>query len=61
LLDDSDGFTFKETQQIDQTVSILVPGEFSNITPAFNYLGKWIEENGYTICGVAREYPIKGP
>lgn len=61
LLDDTDGFTFKNTEPIEQAVSILVPGEFSNIAPAFNFLGKWIEENGFTICGAAREYPIKGP
>jgi DNA-binding transcriptional MerR regulator len=61
MLDDTEGFTFKETEPIEQAVSILVPGEFLNIAPAFNFLGKWIEENGYTICGTAREYPIKGP
>ncbi|OBR92057.1 multidrug-efflux transporter 1 regulator [Clostridium ragsdalei P11] len=61
LLNDADGFTFKETAPIDQVVSILVPGEFSNIAPAYNYLGQWIEENGYSICGSARELPLKGP
>lgn len=41
--------------------SILVPGDFPNIAPAFNFLGKWIEEKGYIICGNARQLPIKGP
>jgi DNA-binding transcriptional MerR regulator len=36
-------------------------GEFSNIAPAYNYLGQWIEENGYGICGTARQLPLKGP
>jgi DNA-binding transcriptional MerR regulator len=61
LLNDADGFTFKEAVPIDQVVSILVPGEFSNIAPAYNYLGQWIEENGYGICGTARQLPLKGP
>lgn len=61
LLNDADGFTFKETVPIDQVVSILVPGEFSNIAPAYNYLGQWIEENEYGICSSARELPLKGP
>ena len=61
LLIDDAGFTFKETEPIEQAASILVPGDFSNIAPAYNFLGKWIEENGYTICGNARQLPLKGP
>ncbi|AND83621.1 MerR family transcriptional regulator [Clostridium tyrobutyricum] len=60
LLNNADGFTFKETTPIDQVVSILVPGEYSNISPAYNYIGEWIEENGYDICGSARALPLKG-
>lgn len=61
LLVDADGFTFKETEPIEQVASILVPGDFSNIAPAYNFLGNWLEENGYTICGNARQLPLKGP
>ena len=61
MLEDEKGFVFKETEPIVQAASMLVTGDFCNIAPAFNYLGKWIEENGYTICGNARELPIKGP
>jgi len=61
LLIDADGFTFKETEPIEQAASILVPGEYLNVAPAYNFLGKWIEENGYTICGISRQLPIKGP
>jgi len=61
LLIDADGFTFKETEPIEQAISILVPGEYSNVAPAYNFLGRWIEENGYTICGNARQLILKGP
>lgn len=61
LLINDEGFTFKETKPIEQAASILVPGDYSNIAPAYNFLGKWIEENGYTICGLARQLPITGP
>ena len=61
LFVDADGFTYKETEPIEQAASILVQGEYSNVAPAFNFLGKWIEENGYTICGLSRQLPIKTP
>ena len=61
LLENEKEFVYKETDPIDKVVSILVPGDYSNIAPAFEYMGKWIEENGYSICGNARQYEIKGP
>lgn len=61
LLPDADGFTFKESDPIEKAASILVPGEYENIASAYNFLGKWIEENGYTIAGATRQLPIKGP
>jgi len=61
LLKDGKGYTFKETEPVKEAASILVPGEFSNIAPAFAYLAKWIEENGYTICGCSRQLTMKGP
>jgi DNA-binding transcriptional MerR regulator len=61
LMKDENGFLFKETETVEQAVSILVPGDYSNITGAYNFLAKWIEENGYSICGNARQVAIKGP
>lgn len=58
---DVDGFTFKEAEPIKQAACILVPGDYSNLTSAYNFLGKWIEENNYSICGNARQVTIKGP
>lgn len=60
LLNDTDGFTFKETRPIEQVASVLVPGDYSNISPAYNFLAQWIEENEYSICGLARAFPLKG-
>lgn len=56
-----DKYIYRETESVDNCASILVPGDYSNIGPAFNYLGQWIEENGYTICGNMRQVSIKGP
>ena len=59
--DDDEGYTFKETEAVDQMATVLVPGEFTNIAPAFQYLGEWVEKNGYTMCGLARQSTLKGP
>jgi DNA-binding transcriptional MerR regulator len=61
LLTDADGFAYKESEAIEKAASILVPGEYVSLASAYNFLGKWIEENGYTIIGNARQMPIKGP
>ena len=61
LLVDDEGFTFKESEPIEKAASILIPGEYKTLASAYNFLGKWIEENGYTIAGTARQLPIKGP
>ena len=61
LLDDSDGFIFKESEPIEKAASILVPGEYKTLASAYNFLGKYLEENGYTIIGNTRQLPIKGP
>lgn len=60
LLNDVGSFTFKETRPIEQVASVLVPGDYSNIAHAYNFLAQWIEENEYTICGSARALPLKG-
>jgi DNA-binding transcriptional MerR regulator len=61
LLDNERGFVYKKTEPIEQAAYVLVPGDYSNIGPAFNFLGKWIEDNGYEICGLVRQLCIKGP
>ena len=61
LLNNQQGFTFKETAPIEQAASVLISGDYKNMSKAFSCLGKWIEENGYTISGNARQVPIKGP
>ena len=61
LFTNEEGFEFKETEPLEQAASIFVPGDYSNLTPAYIYLAKWIEENNYSICGNARQLCIKGP
>ncbi len=56
-----DGYTYKETEPVDQVAAVRVPGDFSNIAPAFRFLGEWVEENSYHLCGPARQRTIKGP
>ncbi|MBU3075408.1 MerR family transcriptional regulator [Clostridium estertheticum] len=61
LMKDEDGFTFKETEAVDQAAIILVPGDYSNVAQAYNFLANWIEENGYIMIGNPRQVAIKGP
>lgn len=61
LMRDENGFVFKETEPVEQAASILVPGEYSNIATAYNFLGNWIEENGYSMVGNPRQVAIRGP
>lgn len=61
LLEDENGFVFKETDAVEQAASILVPGDYSNLAGAYNFLANWIEENGYSISGNPRQVAIKGP
>ena len=61
LMPDEDGFVFKETEPIELALYILVPGDFSNIAPAYGFLANWIEENGYAFAGLVRQLAIKGP
>lgn len=58
---DEGDFIYKETEKVDKAASILIVGPYSKIAPTFNYLAKWIEENGYSMVGNARQIPIKGP
>jgi effector-binding domain-containing protein len=61
LLPGGDGFSFRETEPIELAAYVLVPGDYSNIAPAYTFLAKWIEENGYQVAGLVRQLPIKGP
>lgn len=61
LMENEDGFIFKETEALEEVASILVPGEYANIAEAYNFLGNWIEENGYSMIGNPRQVTIKGP
>ncbi|WP_317134953.1 MerR family transcriptional regulator [Bacillus changyiensis] len=61
LMKDENEFIFKETEAVDQAASILVPGDYSNLLGAYQFLANWIEENGYMISGNPRQVAIKGP
>lgn len=61
LMKDENGFMFKETEAIEQAASILVPGDYSKLSGAYNFLANWIEENGFSMSGNPRQVVIKGP
>ncbi len=61
-LQDSQGdFIYKETEGIKEAACVLFSGDYSGNALAFNFIGKWLEENGYSMNGKARELIIKGP
>lgn len=59
--ENKDGFVFKNLPSLEKVVSILIPGDYSNIATAFEFLGQWIYSNHYSIVGNVRQIPIKGP
>lgn len=61
ILEDKEGITFREVESVPCMASIMVPGDFSNIAPAYNSLANWIEESDYQTCGLARQVTHKGP
>lgn len=61
LMQNDNEFIFKETESVEQAASILVPGDYSNLAGAYNFLANWIEENGYNMAGNPRQVAIKGP
>ena len=62
LQEDVNGLVFKETEPIEQAATLLVKGAYyPNIKNGFNFIGTWIEENNYKICGPSRTYYIVGP
>lgn len=52
---------FKETEAVEKAACVMVPGEYTNISKAFAFLGKWLEDNNEEIAGLMRQVPIKGP
>ena len=58
---DDGKITFRETERVEKAACVLVPGEYSNISLAFEFLGKWMQENNKEIAGLMRQEPIKGP
>lgn len=61
LLSDEGEYKFKETESVKKAACVLVPGEYSNISKAFEFLGKWLEDNNKETTGLMRQVPIKGP
>jgi DNA-binding transcriptional MerR regulator len=53
---------YKELPVIKEALTVLVAGDYEpNIQVGFNFVGEWLEENGYTFAGPARTVYIKGP
>lgn len=61
LQKDRDGFTFRETEPVEQMASLMVAGPFEKIAPACNTLAEWVENNGYVPAGASRQVCHKGP
>ena len=57
---DEKGFTYIDTEELGLVASVLVPGDYENIAPAFQYLAQWIEDQGYSLNGQSRQLPLKG-
>ena len=61
LLEDQGVFKFRETEAVPSMASMMVPGPFENIAPAYNALAEWVEKNNYDMNGAARQICHKGP
>lgn len=61
LEEDKEGFTFRELEAVHSMASLMVPGSFRNIDPAFRSLAEWLESNGYEMAGITRQVCHKGP
>ncbi|MBC2724544.1 MerR family transcriptional regulator [Desulfosporosinus sp.] len=61
ILEDQGVFKFRETEAVPNMASMMVPGPFENIAPAYNALAEWVEKNEYKIDGAARQICHKGP
>lgn len=60
LKPDFDNIRFKKLQSIP-AASVMHKGSYNELSKAYAYAFKWIEENGYKIVGAARESYIDGP
>lgn len=61
LQENKDGLVFQELEEIKSAATLLVTGPYSpNIQLGFNYLAKWMEDNGYKFAGPSRTDYIKG-
>jgi len=61
LQEDRDGFKFYKTNPIKKAACLLVTGDYCNISPAFEYLAKWMEDKGHELNGDTRQVSITSP
>jgi DNA-binding transcriptional MerR regulator/effector-binding domain-containing protein len=54
-------YQYRTTQALPKVAAIIVKGEYTNIAPAFTFLGAWLEENNIEIAGQPRQLPFIGP
>ena len=57
---DSDRVKFKKVDAVETAACVMHKGPYSTIGMAYGAVTKWIEENGYAITGVPREFYIDG-
>lgn len=56
---DFDGIVFKKIESVT-AVSVMHKGPYSNLSQAYAYVFKWIEQNGYMVADAPRESYIDG-
>ncbi len=61
LGEDREGFTFRAVEAVPNMASLMVPGSYKNIDPAFRSLAEWLENNGYEMAGITRQVCHRGP
>ena len=54
-------YQYRKTEPLAKAASIMVKGDYTNISPAFTFLGAWLEENNMEINGQPRQIPVIGP
>ncbi len=58
---DDNKFIYRELEPVEKVASIVIVGGYEKMSGAVQFLGKWVEENGYIICGKHRQITIKHP
>ena len=59
---DCDGFQCREVEEEPLTASLMVYGDFSNISYAYRSFAKWLQENSqYKMKGSSRQIVHRGP